>query len=215
VYLLSAKSMTILPMSTTKFCAKLTNKKKDIKLVNKRANDLQKKNKKDYNNIDKLKQYDRRQNLEFHGVPRLENENVTQIVLDLVRKLDVNINEDDILIAHRLPQKQSFGQARASKSANKHPTIIAPSVSRYERNQIYASRFNAKNIEEFPVDGMDKLYINENLTQRRKQLFWLTKQKAKDMDYSYIWTYNGQIYEREDKNSDRLHIKHESDLDDM
>jgi len=62
---------------------------------------------------------------------------------------------------------------------------------------------------------MDKLYVNKKLTQRQKQLLWLTKQKAKDLDYSYIWTYNGQIYVREDENSEKLHIKHESDLDDM
>jgi len=43
-------------------------------------------------------------------------------------------------------------------SGNKHPSIIAHFVSRYKRNQIYENRFNAKNIKEFLVEGMDKLH---------------------------------------------------------
>ena len=48
----------------------------------------------------------------------------------------------------------------------------------------------------FPVDGMEKLFINENLTQRRKRLFWNTKQKAKELGYEFFWTQNGQSYTR-------------------
>ena len=60
---------------------------------------------------------------------------------------------------------------------------------------------------------MENLYINENLTQRRKRLFWLTKQKAKELGYSFIWTNNGQIYVRETEESEKMHIKFENDLD--
>ena len=60
---------------------------------------------------------------------------------------------------------------------------------------------------------MENLYINENLTQRRKRLFWLTKQKAKELGYSFIWTNNGQIYVRETEEYEKMHIKFENDLD--
>ena len=55
--------------------------------------------------VDELKQYDHRPNLEINGVPKKENEYVAQIVVDLVRKLDVNIVKEDISIAHRLSPK--------------------------------------------------------------------------------------------------------------
>ena len=49
----------------------LTNKqqKTDIKDVKKRTENLQKRNLEDEIKLDELKQYDRRQNLEFRGVP--------------------------------------------------------------------------------------------------------------------------------------------------
>ena len=51
---------------------------------------------------------------------------------------------------------------------------------------------------------MTELYINENLTQRRKRLFWRSKQQAKELSYKYIWTNNGQIYVQKDKNHERI-----------
>ena len=81
------------------------------------------------------------------------------------------------------------------------------------RNEIYDKRFNAKMIEDFPVEGKEKLFINENLTQRCKHLFWLSKQKAKELEYKYFWTQNGQIFVRKNEESEKVLIWSESDLD--
>ena len=90
----------------------------------------------------------------------MENEDVMQITLDLIKKLDVDI-EQDISIAHRLPRKRRLGRTMANKATN-HSTIIVRLVTRQKCNEIYANRFKAKNIEGFPVDGMEKLFINEH-----------------------------------------------------
>ena len=117
-----------------------------------------------------------------------KNEDVMQITLDLIKKLEVDIEEEDISITHRLPRKRRLGRTRANKATN-HFTIIVRLVNRQKRNEIYENRFKAKNIEGFPVDRTEKLFINENLTQRRKRLFWYTKQKAKEFGYQFF----GQI----------------------
>ena len=62
---------------------------------------------------------------------------------------------------------------------------------------------------------MEKLYVKENLTQRRKNLFWETKQAAKEQNYDYFWTNNGQIYIRKDEESNKIHIKSKTDLDSL
>ena len=76
-----------------------------IEHLNRRMTDLQKKNNDKDFKPDELEQYDRRQNLEFAQVPYHEGENVTQIVLDLASKLEIKLDNEDISIAHRLPQK--------------------------------------------------------------------------------------------------------------
>ena len=62
-------------------------KQKEIKKLNKRTEDLQKKSDSEELKLDELEKYDRRQNLEFAGVPLTKNEDVTLITLDLVEKL--------------------------------------------------------------------------------------------------------------------------------
>ena len=83
-------------------------------------------------------------------MPQTEKEDVTQIILDLSKKLEVSLKKDDISIAHRLPQRQRPGRTRSS-SIRRHPTIIVRFVSRLIRNQVYyANRYKAKYIKAFP-----------------------------------------------------------------
>ena len=84
---------------------------------------------------------------------------------------------------------------------------------------MYETRFTVsvvKSIEEkdFPLQNMErkKIFINENLTQARKRLLWLTKQKAKAKNFSYTWTINGRIYARKDDAASSIIIQSEEDL---
>ena len=60
--------------------------KEKINKLNKRTDDSQKKSDSHELKLDELEQYNRRQNLEFVENPLTENEEVTQITLDLVEK---------------------------------------------------------------------------------------------------------------------------------
>ena len=128
--------------------------------------------------------------------------------------LGVNINQNDISTAHRLPQKPNSNRRSESEEPPPPPGIIVRFINRDLRNFIYPKRAAAKNIasKDFPVAGMQRLYINENLTQSRKRLLWQTKHAARTRDYSYIWTHNGKALVRKNKNSDSVLITNESDL---
>ena len=165
--------------------------------------------------VNELEQYDRRQNLIFEGVPQFQNENVTEIILSLASKLDVNLTANDISIAHRLPVKRPRLNSESNVTNRRHPGIIVRFISRQKRNEMYSNRMQAKHISDFLVQGTNKLYVNENLTQRRKRLFWLAKQKVKELNYKFIWTSNGQIFIREDEKADSLPIRTEYDLDNL
>ena len=164
--------------------------------------------------VAELEQYDRRQNLIFEGIPHFQNTNITEIILSLASKLDVNLTGNDISIAHRLPAKRPRLNSE-SKETRCHPGIIVRFISRQKRNEMYSNRMKAKDISDFPVQGVNKLYVNENLTQCRKRLFWLAKQKAKELDYKFIWTSNGQIFICEDKKADSLPIRTEYDQENL
>ena len=154
-----------------------------IRKLNQCTNDLKKQRNNEELKVDELEQYDRRQNLIFEGVPQFQNENVTEIIWSLANKLDVNLTANDISIAHRLPVKRPRMNSESNVTNRCHPGIIFRFISRQRRNEMYSNRMKAKDISDFPVQGMNKLNVNENLTQRRKRLFWLAKQKAKELDY--------------------------------
>ena len=140
--------------------------------------------------LDGIDQYSRRQNLEFHGVPQTSNENVINIVVKIGKVLGVDINQNDISTAHRLPQNLiRIGVVKRHSESDEPPPppgIIARFINRDLRNFIYSKRAVAKDIasKDFPVAGMQRLYVNENLTQSRKRLLWQTKQAARTRDYS-------------------------------
>ena len=111
---------------------------------------------------------------------------MTQIVLDFASKLEVKLDNEDIFIAHRLPQTKRSATNNDGIRISAHSTIVARFFSRDKRNKFYKNRFKAKDIDDFSVDGMTKLYINENLTQRRKRLFRRSKQQTKELNYKYM-----------------------------
>ena len=120
--------------------------KEEINKLNKRRDELQKKSNSEELKLDEREQYNRRQNLELVGVPFNENEDVTQITLDLNEKLNVDITEEDISIAHRLPLKQG----NSNLKNRRHPSIIVRFLSRHKRNEIFVKRFNAKHVVSSP-----------------------------------------------------------------
>ena len=51
----------------------------------------------------------------FEGVPHVQNENVTKIILSLASKLDVDVAANDISIAHQLPVKRQRPNSNNTK----------------------------------------------------------------------------------------------------
>ena len=96
-----------------------------------------------------------------------------------------------------------MGRTRNCEPEIEQPPIIIRFVSRYKRNQVYVSRFKSKKLGYFLIENMESLFINKNLTQKRNQLFWQTKQKAKDVDYTFYWNFNGQIFVHKNEENDK------------
>ena len=76
---------------------------------------------------DELEQYTRRDNVKIHGLPKSDNEDTIEQVVQLAKKAGVVIDANDISIAHRLP---------GNRHANKPRTIIAKFVRRVKRTDL-------------------------------------------------------------------------------
>ena len=67
-------------------------------------------------------------------------------------------------------------------------------------------------LKNFSVTDTKNIFINENLTPTRKQLFWKTKQEVENNSWKYIWTHNGNVFVKKDDNASITAIKNELDL---
>ena len=188
-----------------------TLQKEEISNLKSQAAALKTQEIKDSIKVDELEQYGRRQNLEIVGVPEKEDENTNAIVLEVAKMLDVDIMSSHISTSHRLPKKKVSSRNNSGSSP-----IIARFTSRDIRNQIYANRKKAKarfvDLKNFSVSDTKNIFVNENLTPTRKQLFWKTKQEVKNNSWKYIWTHNGNVFVKKDDNASITAIKNELDL---
>ena len=58
------------------------------------------------------------------------------------------------------------------------------------------TRFNATDLG-FSQQN-DKLYINESLTTKAKEIFRKTKEFQKEQKFQFVWTKNGKTYMKQD-----------------
>ena len=115
--------------------------------------------------------------MEIVGVLEKEDENTNTIVLEVAKMLDVDKLPSHISTSHRLPKKTASSRNKSGSSP-----IIVRFTSRDIRNQIYANRKKTRfgDMKNFSVFDTKNIFVNENLTPTRKQLFWKTKQLVKN-----------------------------------
>ena len=67
-------------------------------------------------------------NFIFEGISQVQNENVTEIILSLASRLEVNLIANDTSIAHRLPVKRPRPNIESTETRG-HPGIIVRFIS--------------------------------------------------------------------------------------
>lgn len=160
--------------------------------------------------VDEQEQYTRRECLELKGIPVTAEENTDEIVSKIGSLIDVEINEEDISVSHRLQSK-----ARNNRESTQQ-TLIVKFVSRRTRDALYRARSKLKNFTVGDIglgrQGNSKIYIQESLTQTKRDLFQKCLQFKKEKKFRYIWSNYGTIFMRKDDHSRSIKISSHKDL---
>jgi hypothetical protein len=158
--------------------------------------------------INSLEQYTRRDCAEIRGIPYVEGENTNNIVMKLGEKIGVNLNKDDISTSHRLPIKRSRGEIGMANNLKTPPGIIVKFVKRDVRESFYRARKLLKDMttRDLGYSGENRIFVNESLTQKNKDLFNECLKIKKDKGFRFLWTYAGKIFMRRNENSQVIHV---------
>ena len=132
---------------------------------------------------DDFEQYSRKNSLEILGVPEGAYTSTDEVVTRIGAAINVDIKLEDIEISHKLKRK------------NTKPVIVK-FVSHKVKSLLYKARTKLKNVKTsdvFPSYAFasredQHIFINENLTNYRRELFWKANKMKKDNMITSTWT---------------------------
>ena len=160
---------------------------------------------------DNLEQYSRKNSLELHGIPEGAYESPEEAVLKVAEALDVQITPQDIEITHKLKRR-----------GNK--PVIVKFANHKKKTQLYKARIKLKDIKVYDTfpnytaatqETNDRIYINENLTQYRRDLVSkASKMKRDNMIFSF-WMLDGNVYMKTSPEGHPVRIYDTSNLEDL
>lgn len=156
---------------------------------------------------DSLEQYTRKYNVQIHGVPEQRDGNLSVLISSIATELGTSVRSEDFDIVHRVYTK---------------PPKIEPIIVRFKtygkKQEFYQARFKLRDADLSTIVPDDingespAIYINENLTPRRKELFGKAWKLKKDRKYHRLWTVDGKILLRKSAGERAIRITDEDEL---
>ena len=153
------------------------------------------------NAVDKIENEKNQKALLISNIPESRNEDSTKVILTLAEHLGAQIHPTDIETTFRIK----------NDSAPKPPLMMIKFNNSSARENLYNARknFNKKAVTTSTLGfrGSSKnIYINEVLSKTQQKLFFLARKKKVELKWRYVWTYRGQVFMRQTKETDAIKI---------
>lgn len=159
------------------------------------------------NKLASMEQQARECNVEISNLPERRDENLVGLTIDIGKLLSQKILPTEIISAHRVPH--------ANQKDERPRNVIVKLSTKILRDNLI-SQYRAKKgitTEQLSIAGTSrKIYLNEHLTLKNKQLFRETRQKAKELDFKHVWVKHGIILARKTDTSAVIAIRSLHDI---
>jgi hypothetical protein len=152
------------------------------------------------NQIAKLSDYiehlnikSRANNLIFAGIPETEvnRDDLKVRILEITKFVHVELTDHDITDFYRLRKNVSDGKPRP---------VLVSFLNKGARDMIYFNRLSLRLFK--PA----KVFISEDLTPLASELFFLTRQRCKELNLFSCHTMKGSVFVKPTKNSNNIKI---------
>lgn len=157
-----------------------------------------------------MEQHSRSCNLEIQNVPEHKSENLITLAKQVANIANYKLNESDIHICTRV--------AKINGDSTRPRSIIVKFSSPRIRDEFLASttRFNKKansvseklNTTHLGISGTQKpVFVVEHLSPTQKAIHAAARNKAKELNYKFVWVKGGKIFMRKTDTSEYKLIK--------
>lgn len=157
--------------------------------------------------VEDLQQYTRNRNIEIHGLPEHQGENLRNIMKTIGEKVGVQMEDYHVDVIHRV----------RTRNQDKSSPVVVQMTTRTMRDAIIEK---ARPLEITPqllgIGGENnkrRLFINEQLTPFKKNLFYHARLLKKNKQYEYVWMRNGRIMAKKNGNSGTTFINSMEDIE--
>ncbi|KAH7937133.1 hypothetical protein HPB49_008027 [Dermacentor silvarum] len=199
------QSVQFLSQKFDEFQEKVTKQDTEIKGLRKRVTELEEREKVRASaecdlirQVNDLEFRSRRLNLEVHGIPVVEGENLITSINEVADKLKVpQLRKADGASVHRLLAKQG-----------KVPGIIIRFTKQETRDAWLKKKYTL-------TGDNPRIFFQENLTRHSRELLRATKEAARQKGYKFVWRVNGKVLVRKTEGAHAVHIKDKDDLEEL
>ncbi|KAJ8311252.1 hypothetical protein KUTeg_011209 [Tegillarca granosa] len=146
--------------------------------------------------LDDLEQYSRRNAIRISGVPESSPEDTDALVKQIASNMGIELKDDDIDRSHRT------GKPRSGSNRQ----ILVKFSNYHYKHRIMKSRWKLGKSPE-----LKNIYINEDLTKKKEQLFRNARKLYQDKSVNKVWTWDGKVF-LTDLNNVKHRIEKSSDL---
>lgn len=160
--------------------------------------------------IEAIQKYSYQYNIKILGITQTARtetaQETTELCLKLFSLIGTNVTEQDIDIAHRVPNK------RNSNSPPRPPTIICTFTRRLAKESVMRAR---KEIAKIEWEKADKVKVYDHLTPKTQELFNKSKEFQRDYKFTFCWTRNSTIFLKEAEDSAPIKVTTADVLDNL
>ena len=126
------------------------------------------------------------------GIEEVADENTDEIVLQLANRIDVGLNPRDIDYSHRVgAATRASNMDDMETDRQRQPQRPMEIIVKLKSYQARLALLKGRKTLRHNKEGV---YINEDLTQKRKNLAFGCRKLKKDRRIPNTWVYNGNIF---------------------
>ncbi|KAL4715887.1 hypothetical protein ACJJTC_014619 [Scirpophaga incertulas] len=157
--------------------------------------------------IEHMEQQSRLFNIEISNLPERRDENLLSMMETLGNVIKHPVHTADLVSIHRVPHFDN---------KNTRPkNVIVKFATKILRNNFLtaAKAYKELKSDHLSISGtVQKIYINEHLTPKNKQLFRMCRIEASKQNFKYVWIKNGTILARKTDSSPIFAVRSEQDV---
>lgn len=166
---------------------------------------LEKYNKALEERVEQMEQKEKERNVEIVGLEKQDNENLPLVISNIAEKL--NLNPKDIEEVKRV------GSEKVGEKQNRPRPVIVTLRSKTARDiWIKQRKVRLNNDKIYGNGSKQNVFINEDLTKYKRQLFWSAKTQLKPQ-FNFIWIQNTNILVKKNELEKKIYnIRCEEDI---